>query len=143
MKLTVEENRERIKRYGHIKPAPTWGVVRCSARCPGTTRTCTLERGHRGLHVAHGMFNKVVAVWDAGVKGGQSASPKSVEKTRRAVEGAPREALRKKGPVAPSRGFWSRITQRAPSMEGALLFILGLGMLWFAIDTALHILGWR
>ena len=68
MRLTVEHNREAIKRYRDVKLAPTWGTVRCRAKCPGTQRSCTLEVDHRGPHVAHGRFRKVVAVWDAGIK---------------------------------------------------------------------------
>jgi len=64
MRLIREEHREEIKKYEHIKPAPTFGPVRCFARLPGTARTCTLAEGHSGPHVAHGMFKKVMAVWD-------------------------------------------------------------------------------
>jgi hypothetical protein len=67
MKLTIKDNPEAIKRYGHIKPAPLWGSVRCAAKYPGSVRACTLERGHTGVHVAHGRFRRVVAVWDEGI----------------------------------------------------------------------------
>ena len=59
-----ETHPEEIEKYEHIKPAPTFGPVRCFAKCPGTPRTCTLERGHAGPHVAHGFPKKVMAVWD-------------------------------------------------------------------------------
>ena len=65
MRLTREEHPEAIKRYGHIKRARGWRVRPCAAKCPGTTRTCTRGEGHRGPHVAHGAFRKVVAVWDS------------------------------------------------------------------------------
>jgi hypothetical protein len=65
MKLLRKENPEEIKQFEHIKPAPVWGPVRCFAPLAGTPRTCTLADGHSGPHVAHGMFKKVVAVWDS------------------------------------------------------------------------------
>jgi hypothetical protein len=64
MKLTIENDPETVRRYGYIKPAPRLGGRRCGARCPGTTRMCTLKREHRGPHVAHGRFKRVLAVWD-------------------------------------------------------------------------------
>jgi hypothetical protein len=45
--------------------------------------------------------------------------------------------------MAPLGRFWRRVSRLAPSMEGTLLIILCLGMVLFAIDTALRILGWR
>lgn len=74
MRLTVEQNPESIKRYGHVKPAR--GTSKCYVRCPGTTRTCSLEKGHRGPHVAHGLFRRVVAVWDVGADSTPVAAPK-------------------------------------------------------------------
>ncbi len=65
MKLTIEADREAIQRYRHLARAPS-GVATCSARCPGTTRNCTLRRGHGGPHVSHGAFRRVLAVWDKG-----------------------------------------------------------------------------
>jgi len=64
MRLIREENPNEIEKYSNIKPAPTFGPLRCYARCPGTMRTCTLSKNHIGPHVAHGMFKKVMAVWD-------------------------------------------------------------------------------
>jgi hypothetical protein len=143
MKLTVEENRERIKRFGHIRPAPMWGSVRCSVRCPGSSRDCTREVGHSGPHVAHGRFNRVLAVWDGGIKGRRSGARKSVEKANRALGVATRKGMGGSGLLASVKGLWGRVRRGAPSMEGALLIVLGLGMVWFAIETALRILGWR
>ena len=48
MRLIREENPKEIEKYSHIQPAPIWGPVRCFAPCPGTRRTCTLEKGHAG-----------------------------------------------------------------------------------------------
>jgi len=64
MKILRETDPEAIKNYEHIKPAPTFGPIRCFAKCSGTNRTCTLSKGHTGSHVAHGFRKKVMAVWD-------------------------------------------------------------------------------
>lgn len=143
MRLTIEKDRERIKRYGHIRPAPAWGAGRCSAVCPGTSRTCTLEKGHRGPHVAHGLFRRVVAVWDAGIKNPATRTRGSAGRVRRVPPTVARREGRDTGLAASLRRLWGRISRRAPSMEGVLLVVLGLGMVWFAIETALRILGWR
>ena len=64
MRFTRDENPEQVEQYGHIKPAPTFGPLRCFARCPGAHYTCTRSKGHNGPHVAHTFFKKVAAVWD-------------------------------------------------------------------------------
>ncbi|MGD8361986.1 MAG: hypothetical protein PVJ04_11220 [Gemmatimonadota bacterium] len=143
MKLTVEENPETIKRWGHIRPAPIWGAGRCSDKCPGSTRRCTLVRDHRGPHVAHGVFNRVMAVWDVGVKDRGSDARRAIGKARRTAGTNVRSAPRDQGVKSSLGRFWRRISRLAPSMEGVLLIILCLGMALFAIDTALRILGWR
>ena len=143
MKLTVEENPETTKRWDHIRPAPIWGGVRCSDKCPGSTRTCALAKNHKGPHVAHGVFNRVMAVWDAGVQNRGSNARRAVGRVRRAVGTDARSAPRDEGVMASLGRFWRRLSRLAPSMEGALLIILCLGMVLFAIDTALRILGLR
>jgi len=45
--------------------------------------------------------------------------------------------------VSVLRGLWNRLRRRIPSPEEALLFVLGLGMVWMAIDIALRIMGRR
>lgn len=138
MKLTVEENPETIKRYGHLRPAPRWGVDRCSALCPGTSRTCTLEAGHRGHHVAHGLFRRVVAVWDSG---GQAQ--KAHRRAKRTGAAVRRISNPGGGLAAAIRAFWGRLRRRPPSLEGAFLFVLAVSMVVFALDWALRILGLR
>lgn len=64
MILTRERDPQLIEQYSHIRPAPTWGPLRCFDRCPGSKRTCTLAKDHSGPHVSHGLFKKVMAVWD-------------------------------------------------------------------------------
>jgi len=117
VRITVEQDRETIKRYGHIRPAPVWGGGRCGARCPGTSRACTLERSHRGLHVAHGMFAEVVAVWDTDTE------------------------ARRWGQDPPSRfrPFRSRMDGASASLGDVALLIMLLGFLAFAVDWFLRI----
>jgi hypothetical protein len=143
MKLTIEDNPETIKRYGHLRPAPPWGSVRCSAKCPGTTRTCTRERGHRGPHVTHGTFRKVVAVWDSGAEGRSVEPTRSSRKLRRSRGGSAPRAPQADGWLGSLKAFWGALRRITPSMEEVLLIALGLTMAWFAVDTALRIMGWK
>ena len=138
MKLTIEDNRSAIKRYAHIRPAPRLGAVLCSARCPGTVRTCTLRKGHAGLHVAHGMFSRVLAVWDKGVT-------VAVSGTRRSGRGrrVSRKAQGKKHPAPVPGPGWGRLIPSPHTIEAALLLVLVLAMIGFGIDWALRILGAR
>jgi len=62
MRFTRKEDPEQVEQFGHIKPAPIFGPLRCFARCLGTPLTCTLSKGHSGPHVAHTFFKKVAAV---------------------------------------------------------------------------------
>jgi hypothetical protein len=135
MKLTVQKNREAIRRYGHIKPASRLAASRCSAHCPGTKRTCTLERGHRGPHVSHGLFRKVVAVWDAGTR-----THEPEQKVKRAVTSVSRDASWDQGPVASLATFVRRIVRRAPPMEETLFIVFFVAMVGFFIDWALRII---
>ena len=136
MRLTIEENRQALKRYGHVKPAPQKGPTRCTALCPGTVRTCTLRRGHSGPHVAHGMFNRVLAVWDKGMK-----TPENMElvpKPRAAVAGG------RAGPgrfVATIRAIRKKIVLKEHYIEAGLFLAFALAMVGFAIDWALRIMG--
>ena len=132
MRLTVEKDRETIQRYGHIRPASAWGGRVCAARCPGTARTCTLEVGHRGPHVAHGLFRKVVAVWDkgSGVAPAKSRTP--------AGPRAPKEVWT--GSLVGAVGaFWSQVVRLKPAIGDVALLILFLGFVAFAIDWFLRI----
>ena len=138
MKLTVEENRDALRRYGHIRPAAR-GSAPCSTRCPGTPRTCTLAAGHGGPHVSHGRFRKVLAVWDG------PARVRHTERTRKqAVGRAARRDLRRTGFLAALRAFVGRLARRPQySMEEVLLLVFALAMTGFVIDWALRILGLR
>ncbi len=136
MKLTIEENREAIKRYRHIKPASHPGSIPCSASCPGTSRTCTLKRGHAGPHIAHGMFKRVVAVWDRGYK----VAAQNVTTVRHLRPDPP---LRKNtgGFFTTLRDLRKSIARREHYIEAALFLVFGLAMVGFAIDWALRIMG--
>ncbi len=64
MRLTLAVNPQEIEPFKHIKPAPFFGSVRCGVQLPGDTYSCTLASGHKGPHIAHAFFRKVVAVWE-------------------------------------------------------------------------------
>jgi hypothetical protein len=134
MKLNIEEDRETIKRYKHIRPAP-WGSVTCSARCPGTLRTCTLKRGHSGPHVAHGTLKKVVAVWDKDAK--------SEGEAKGAVSALTRTPGRSRGFFGALITLRNRVIPKPHAVEAGLFLIFALAMVGFAIDWALRILGLR
>jgi hypothetical protein len=135
LKLTIEENPEAIKRYRHIKPAPRGGTVTCSVGCPGTTRTCTLKRGHAGPHVAHGSFKKVMAVWD---RGAQISSTVPLEK--RAVTFAEKKRQENRF-LAAFDLVRKQIAKKEHHIEEGFLILFGLAMVWFAIEWALRIIG--
>lgn len=134
MRLTVEEDPETIKRYGHVKPGRAWGGGLCSVQCPGTVRTCTLEKRHRGPHVAHGRFKKVVAVWDAGREVRRSAG--SVRPS--AAPRTPREVWTG-GVGGPLQALWSRIVALTPSVGDIALLLLLVGFVVFSIQWFLLI----
>lgn len=136
MRLTVEDNPETIKRYGHIKPARGRRTESCSTRCPGTARHCTLAKGHRGPHVAHGLFNKVVAVWDAGT--GAQAAERTVTRTS---QSRARSDLRTMRPVGVLEALWRLVVHTISSAEEIALLIFFLAFVWFAIDWLRLILG--
>jgi hypothetical protein len=133
MRLTVEENPETIKRYGHLKPAPRWGSVRCGARCPGTSRTCTREESHRGPHAAHGMFKRVVAVWDTGTPPGHKVEHQPTVAARLAL----RDTFRTGGVVA----AWRAVRSVVPDLETGIYLTFFVAFVGFVIYWFLLILG--
>jgi hypothetical protein len=136
VRLTIEEDPETIKRYGHIKPGRAWGVGPCGVRCSGTTRDCTLQRGHRGPHVAHGRFQKVVAVWDS-----ERGARKSPETTRKAVVPKVRTEVWTGGPGKLFTPVWNLVVRVTSSVEEFALLILLVGFIVFAIDWLRLLLG--
>ena len=142
MKLTVEEHREAIRRYGHIRPARAWGGSSCAAKCPGTTRTCTRERGHSGPHVSHGLFRRVLAVWDIGA--GAQRSSEAVRPASRARRRSSRVTrnpvgLRTRSPVGILDAL-RRLGVRAISSADEIVFIiLFIVLVKVAIDVLLSL----
>lgn len=123
MKLTVEHDRETLKRYRHTRPARGWGVRRCGARCPGSARTCTLEAGHRGPHISHGLFGKVVAVWDSEGMGVTA----SVARLRTTLATGTGGRLRKKSTEGTAAAIWHRVAGAMDSLpEIAFLTFLAV-----------------
>jgi len=117
MRLTVEEHPEAIKRYAHLKPARGFRARSCHAGLSGTGRTCTRETGHRGPHVAHGRFSRLLAVWDSGGGSGGGASPgrhRTETSRTRAQRGAHHRRLGQRRPM----GLKDRDT---PSLPGRVL----------------------
>lgn len=136
MKLTIKENPDAIRRYAHIRPASPMAARVCSTQCPGTNHTCTLQRGHSGVHVAHGRFRKVVAVWD---RHARIQEPKQI--TRAGKKAAIVRKGKKDGRAARIRGWVGRFVPSSHSIEAVFLLVLLLGMVGFAIDLAIRIFG--
>jgi len=128
MKLTIEKDRERLKRFSHIQRAPPWMGSRCERRCPGSRRECSRKKGHPGPHVAHGILGRVLAVWDEGARIG--AAPKT--------SGAGKVPGKKAGTL---KEWLGSLPARVPSIEDSFLLLLALAMAGFAVDWALRILG--
>ena len=63
MRLTIEEHPESVRRYAHVPRARRFDAEACRAPFHGASRSCTLTKGHRGPHIAHGRFGRVLAVW--------------------------------------------------------------------------------
>jgi hypothetical protein len=139
MRLTVEENREAIKRYGHIKPARGWGKRPCATKLRGTRRSCTLAKGHTGAHVAHGAFSRVVAVWD------ESPVTRSTEvRAKGSASALSRQDLGKDGLVQAVKDLAGRVVRHPEHfLEEAAFLVFFLAMVVFVIDWALRILGLR
>jgi hypothetical protein len=143
MRLTLEEHREAIKRYRHVKPARGWRVSLCAARCPGLARSCTLEVGHRGPHVAHGFFRKVLAVWasDVGVPtpGELPARDSRGARPRGGGPGGP-IGLRPRAPVGILEALRERLVRIVSSADQIAFLIFFLAFVGFAVHWFVLIL---
>ena len=136
MRLTFAEDRETIRRYSHIKPARGWKTKACSKTCRGTAHTCTLAKDHRGPHVAHGLFKKVVAVWYSGTEA--QAPGEAVSRASGARARSGRRNRRQVGTLEALRGhFVSTIS----SLDELVFLIFFLAFVGFAIHWFLLILG--
>ena len=134
MRLTAKEHPEAVKRYRHVKPARGFKVVLCSEQCPGTTANCTLEKSHRGPHVAHGGFGKILAVWDAGAE----VRP-SPEAAIRPIEARAGGGLRADEDIgALLKEAWSQAVRAIGSFEELAMIVLfllfvGFGIYWLIL----------
>lgn len=135
MRLTIEDNTETIKRYRHMRPALPWGPPRCSAKCPGSRRTCTLGRGHSGPHVAHVRFGRVVAVWDGST---------SVRDAKRSEGQKPVAAVSRtswaKGLASAYGAYRGRLVRGSRSIEEGFLVIFVLSIVGFIVAAFLKAL---
>jgi hypothetical protein len=144
MRLTVEDHREAIKRYSHVRPARGSKAGLCSTLCPGTRRTCTLGKGHRGPHVAHGLFKRVVAVWES-----ETGARVSKESIKRAARAKSRSGVRTGRPIGLRTGrpvgilgaLWERVLGTIGSVEQIAFLVFFLAFVGFAIHWFLLILG--
>ena len=132
MRLTIEDDPQAIRRYAHVRP--TGRGPRCGVRLSGTDRVCSLEPSHRGPHVAHGRFRRVVAVWQAVTPARPSSEARSRVVEARVQAGLPRRG----SPSLPAR---LAAPIRRLSVEDVVLFILFAAFLGFAVDWFLRILG--
>lgn len=138
MRLTLQNNPATIKRYANVRPARIWSGRRCGVKCPGLTRNCTLAKGHRGPHIAHAFPGRVVAVWDSG------PALESGGGTGRLAPGArAQQRLRMRNPEGFVEAVWRRTRSVVSSPEDVAFIALFVIMVWFAVDTALRILGVR
>lgn len=135
MRLTVRDDPHTIARYRHVKAARR-GKARCSVGEPGTGRSCTRPRGHTGPHVRHGVFGRVLAVWDSAVEVRMSAQTSKRASEARAGSGL----LTRRRPwgLAALRGRLARVFS---SVEETVFLVLFLAFVGFAVDWLLRILG--
>lgn len=79
-----------------------------------------------------------MAVWDEGIK-----DRKPEEKQRRAVVPIARKTPKSGGIGAALKAFRSLVVRREHFIEEAILLVFAVSMVWFALDMAFHVLGWR
>ena len=134
MRLTREENPESLRRYQHIKPARAGVSRQCLQLCPGTTRTCSREKGHAGPHVAFGLFRRVSAVWDGGEAGAGSRPPGRVRSPKRTPIG-----LRSGRPAGPLDGIKTFLLSAFSSFEELAWAVFFVAFVLFAVGGFLLI----
>lgn len=132
MKLTAEHHPESIKRYSHIKSVRRGAI--CRQLCPGTTHICSRARGHRGPHVAHGLFRKVVAVWDLGDARPERASRDAPARGERRPVG-----LRSRSPVSFLEAVRDLVRQGLSSAEELAWLAFFIAFVGFAVGGFLLI----
>lgn len=140
MRFVTDQHPDAVKRYAHIKPA-RGSRARCGVRCPGTRHRCTRAKDHRAPHVAHGLFRKVVAVWDTGVAaqplgrgGGEATAPSRPRRTGKPI-GLPKREM----------GLWAalreRITRTVGSVEQVAFLVFFLAFVGFALHWLWLLMG--
>ena len=142
MRLTVEEHSESLKRFRHINPARGWNTRACAAACPGSTRTCTREKGHSGLHAARGLLGKVLSVWDLGDHAGRpSRKVKADAGLPARIRRGPKRpiGLRSRSPTGPVEALRNIISRAVSSMEELVWLVFFLAFVGFAIGGFLLI----
>jgi hypothetical protein len=99
-------------------------------------RACTLAKGHRGPHVAHSIFKKVVAVWDAD-PGAQAPG------RRLRTSGGARAQISAwaRGRVGLPGALWGHLVRGTSSMEEIVFLIMFIAFVGFGIDWLLKIFG--
>lgn len=138
MKLVAKDRPAGLDRYRHIKPARGWRVTRCGRVCPGTSYSCTRERGHRGPHVAHGWLGRLRAVWDGPAQ--RSEAPSRAPSTRTTRRRGRPVGLRPEG----SKSLLERAGRALKFLdehgEEIALIVFFLAFVWFAVDWLMIIL---
>jgi hypothetical protein len=140
VRITAEEQPEAVKRYRHVRPAPGWKGRRCAARCLGIAQACTRERGHRGPHVAHGLFfRRIVAVWEADADAGPG---RATAPTRRSMttaswngEGSRPIGLPQRAPAGLVRAVRDLAARALSSWDQIAFVVLFIVFVKFAIDV--------
>ena len=139
MRITAKEHGEAARRFRHLRPARSWRA-RCGAACTGTAHRCTRERGHRGPHVAHAAFGRVVAVWEPAPGGVREGALESRRETRPGPRRPRRPSRRNR---VPGWGAFLRYWLTRPFHEPELfvLLILFLAFVGFSIHWIVLIMG--
>ena len=132
MRLIASEHGESIRRFAHLRRARSIGARSCAVRLAGTRHSCTREEFHRGPHVAHGAFRKVVAVWDTG--GGPATKIGSVRESKARQRPTRRPVGLRTSPTggAVSRGA-RRILRMIMDIEELALLLMFVAFVYFGV----------
>ena len=138
MRLTLEKNPDAIRRYRHLTPGRAWWTRRCRAHCPGTSRSCTREREHRGPHITHGWFGRILAVWDEDV--GRTIPRSPVRAPRKAPARGSRIGLKIRRPDGLLPAAFRRLRSFIAGPEELIFLVLFVAFVAFAIQVVVSIL---
>lgn len=115
-------------------------MTRCGRVCPGTSYTCTRERGHRGPHVAHGLLGRLRAVWDAPAGRPEEPSRKTGPSSRAPRRRGRPVGLRKEGSKSFLESAGKALKFLDEHGEEIALIVFFLAFVWFAVDWLMIIL---